>query len=133
VKPGTILIPSHGTLGERELYCRALIVSPRTSQYVFSGDFFRCAPLPGRIRPGFLYAFLRSRTAFRLLRSISIGSKQQAFHPELLQQLSVPRLQKQRESAIADKVDRAVLLYDRALDCGDQARELVERSLDSGI
>ena len=32
VPPGTTLIPSHGTLGEFELYCRAVIVTKRTAQ-----------------------------------------------------------------------------------------------------
>lgn len=129
VPPGTTLIPSHGTLGEFELYCRALIVTPRTSQYAYSGDFFRCIPLQDAIDPGYLFAFMRSRLAFRMLRSISTGGKQQEQHPAMMYRLPVPRLGESREKEIGALVARACILYDQGLEAEDLARSLVEQTI----
>ncbi|UXU87844.1 methylation-associated defense system restriction endonuclease subunit S MAD5 [Burkholderia sp. S-53] len=132
VPPGTTLVPSHGTLGEFELYCRALIVTQRTAQYAYSGDFFRCVPLEGAIAPGYLFAFMRSRLAFRMLRSISTGGKQQEQHPLMMYRLPIPRLGDEKELEIAALVDKSCQLYDRGLSAEDQARSLVEEHILSG-
>jgi hypothetical protein len=132
VPPLTTLIPSHGTLGEDELYCRALIVTPSMKDFVFSGDFFRCVPDSTKVRPGYLFAFLRSKAAFRMLRSISIGGKQQEQHPALMWRLPVPRLGDDRESRIADLIEKAVTAYDRAYATDRLAREIVEDAIENG-
>lgn len=132
VPPGTILVPSHGTLGEFELYCRALIVTQRTSRYAYSGDFFRCIPLKRAVEPGYLFAFMRSRLAFRMLRSISIGGKQQEQHPAMMYRLPVPRLASDQETKIAGMVDMACELYDQGLAAEDSARDLVEEKISDG-
>src|SRR6266705_5789706 len=89
VPQGTTIIAAHGTLGETELYCRSTYVTERTSTYAFSGDFVRFIPLEDKVLPGYLFAFLRSEVAFRIFRSISVGSKQQAHHPDLLWNIPV--------------------------------------------
>ena len=132
VPHGTTLIPSHGTLGEFELYCRALIVTRRTAQYAYSGDFFRCVPRSGSIKPGYLFAFMRSRLAFRMLRSISCGGKQQEQHAAMMYRLPIPRLGDVKEREIAALIDRACELYDRGLQAEDQARTMVEEKILSG-
>ncbi len=129
VPAGTTLIPSHGTLGEFELYCRALIVTERSTRYAYSGDFFRCVPLPEKVRPGYLFAFLRSRTAFRMLRTISTGGKQQEQHPAMMWRLPIPRLADEQEAQIAEKVNQACADLDRALDLEEEARTLVEKAI----
>jgi type I restriction enzyme S subunit len=132
VPAGTTLVPSHGTLGEFELYCRALIVTKRTSQYAYSGDFFRCVPVTDKIEAGYLFAFMRSRLAFRMLRSISIGGKQQEQHPAMMYRLPIPRLGSDREREIAALVDRGCELYDQGLEAEDRARALVEEKILDG-
>lgn len=132
VSPGTTLVPSHGTLGEFELYCRALIVTKRTAQYAYSGDFFRCVPLEGAIEPGYLFAFMRSRLAFRMLRSISTGGKQQEQHPAMMYRLPIPRLGNEKEREIAALVDKGCQLYDQGLDAEDRARSLIEEQISTG-
>lgn len=132
VPPGTTLVPSHGTLGEFELYCRALIVTQRTAKYAYSGDFFRCVPLEGAIEPGYLFAFMRSRLAFRMLRSISTGGKQQEQHPAMMYRLPIPRLGDEKEREIAALVNEGCQLYDRSLEADDQARSLIEEKISSG-
>ena len=131
VPPGTVLIPSHGTLGARELYCRAIAVTPGMADFAYSGDFFRCVPLPHRVRPGFLYAFLRSRYAFRMLRGLSSGGKQQELTAGRMAVLPVPRLPERQEAGVADDVDQALAEFDEATDALSQARALVERRIGS--
>jgi type I restriction enzyme S subunit len=129
VPAGTTLIPSHGTLGENELYCRALYVTPRMSAYAFSGDFFRCIPTQGAIHPGYLHAFLRSEVAFRLLRSISTGGKQQEQHPVMMWLLPIPRLGVSEEARIGDLVDAAAEELDAAMAAEDEAERLLHNNL----
>jgi hypothetical protein len=131
VPPGTVLLPSHGTLGEFELYCRCVYVSKRTSEYAFSGDFYRCIPIDEKIRGGYLYAFLSTRVAFRILRSMSTGGKQQYQHPSMLARLPIPRLGQELEDEIADMVDEASAQYDLAMQLEDEARALVENAIEA--
>lgn len=126
---GTTLIPSHGTLGARELYCRAVAVTPGLSGNAYSGDFFRCVPLPDLVLPGYLYAFLRSRYAFRLLRGMSSGGKQQELSRERMAAMPVPRLDPAAEAAIAAQVEQAWLDYDSGVGLLTAAREEFERAL----
>jgi hypothetical protein len=129
VPPGTTLIPSHGTLGENELYCRALYVTPRMSTCAFSGDFFRCIPVEGAIPQGYLHAFLRSEFAFRLLRSTSTGGKQQEQHPVLMWNLPIPRLSGEEEARIGAIVDRAAAELDAAMAAEDEAQTLLDSAI----
>lgn len=126
VPPGTTMIAAHGTLGEKELYCRSAYVTQRTSEYAFSGDFVRCIPLKDKVLPGYLFAFLRSQSAFRMLRCISIGSKQQAPHPTLLWNLPIPRLANELEHQIHDLVQDGAAKFDLSLQLEEEAWEIVE-------
>ncbi len=126
VPKGTTIIAAHGTLGETELYCRSAFVTSRTSSYAFSGDFVRCIPLKDKILPGYLFAFLRSEAAFRILRAISIGGKQQAHHPDLLWHMPIPRLNPESELEIHKLVEQGSSNLDKALDLEDQAWSKLE-------
>lgn len=55
-------------------------MSRLTAEWLFSNDILRVVP-SSEHHAGWLYAFLRSRTAFRLIRSLATGSKQQDLHP----------------------------------------------------
>jgi type I restriction enzyme S subunit len=127
----TTVVPCQGTLGELGVYCRAIYVTERCSKYAYSGDFFRCAPIEGGITHGYLYAFLRSRCAFRMMRSISIGSMQQHQPPQKMASFPVPRLERHKEQEIGTLVDRAAYLQDHSLELEDQAYALVERAIES--
>lgn len=129
VPPGSTLIPSHGTFGEFELYCRSIYVTKRTSKYAFSGDFFRCVPRKNSIPAGYLFAFIRSEVAFRMLRSISAGGKQQEQHSVFMHELPIPRLSDSEEKRISSLVDDAAEKFDRALNCEEQARNKLERAI----
>lgn len=126
VPSGSTLIAAHGTLGETELYCRSIYVTNKTKEYAFSGDFVRCIPQADKVLPGYLFAFMRSESAFRLLRSISIGSKQQAHHSALLWNLPVPRVTADLETTIHNLVEEGAQAFDRGLEAEDEAWSLVE-------
>src|SRR5690606_23564293 len=98
--------------------------------FAYSGDFFRCVPLVDEVPPGYLFAFLRSDLAFRLLRSISAGGKQQEQHPRLMWRLPVPRLNSDDEAEIDAHVMDACRLLDEALEEEERARALVERAIE---
>jgi hypothetical protein len=132
VKPLTVLVPSHGTLGENEVYCRALIATHQTSKYAFSGDLYRLVAKEKCIHPGYLFAFMRSEAAFRLMRSISTGSKQQLQVPSMMRRLPIPRLDKVVEHEIAQLVLDAVELFDSAFEKQKQAVSLIEQRIKAG-
>jgi len=132
VPKGTTIIAAHGTLGETELYCRSTYVTERTSEYAFSGDFVRCLPLEDKILSGYLFAFLRSETAFRILRCISIGGKQQAPHPKLLWNIPVPRLNTEQEQKIHSMVESGTQKFDLCLRLEERAWHMVENWIEEG-
>ncbi|MBP2847939.1 methylation-associated defense system restriction endonuclease subunit S MAD5 [Dickeya oryzae] len=132
VPPQTVLIPSHGTLGEFELYCRAIYVTQGTSKNAFSGDFYRCIPRDGQVRGGYLYAVLSTKVAFRILRSMSTGGKQQYQHPSMLARFPIPRLGP-LENTVADWIDQAAESYDKAVSLEEEARRIVERAIEGHI
>lgn len=129
VPAGSTLIASHGTLGEDELYCRAVYASKRTSEYAYSGDFYRCIPREGLVPPGYLFAYLRSDIAFRMLRSMSTGGKQQSLHPTLMYNMPVPRLGARAENEIANLVNDASIAFDHYLDNEEAAWSILESEL----
>lgn len=87
----TILVASQGTLGEREVFCRAELITGPWLKYAYSEHLMRVRPGPmSGISGPFLFAFLRSETAFRCFRSLSTGSKQQDIHRPMLARLPIP-------------------------------------------
>lgn len=128
--PGTVLIAARGTFGEAEVFCRAQYVSPRTSKWAYSNDILR-VQVAAELSP-WVYAFLRSRVAFRCLRSIATGSKQQDLHPEMLAELPVPIGGHAALEQVGSLVVEAVRLRDEAADLEETAHRSIETMLDSG-
>src|SRR5207245_1468847 len=101
----TILIAKQGTLGEDELYCRCeFITGRRMLRRAYSDHCMRVVVREGAIDPGYLFAFLRSHAGFRLLRSLSEGSKQQDLHWRTVPTLPIPRCGEADEAKIGDEV-----------------------------
>ena len=124
----TVLIAAHGTLGETEVFGRSIFITGRWLDNAFSQDFVRVLTGQADFSGAYLYAFLRSEAAFRVLRSMSVGGKQQEFHPILLRRLPVPectmkdrrRIEETVRSAFRDK-DEADTREDRAMALLDEA------------
>jgi len=129
----TILIAKQGTLGEDELYCRCeFITGERSLARAYSDHCMRLVVQPGEIEAGYLFAFLRSDAGFRILRSLSEGSKQQDLHWRTVPTVPVPRLSPSKEIKIANLVYGAYASRNRAVDQVLAAVGLVERRI-SGV
>jgi hypothetical protein len=118
----TVLIASQGTLGEHEVFCRALMVSGAWSKHAYTQHFLRVASGDPDISGAYLFAFFRSEIAFRILRSMSVGGKQQDIHEGLRREIPIPIADVVDRDRIAQTVrgayhdrDRADLLEDQAL------------------
>ncbi|MCW7554513.1 hypothetical protein NX722_18170 [Endozoicomonas gorgoniicola] len=127
----TILIAKQGTLGEQEVYCRSeFITGERTLERAYSDHCMRVVAIPEKIDAGYLFAFLRSQTGFRLLRGLSEGSKQQDLHWRMVPTLPIPRCGGDKEKEIGDKVRKAYRLKNEAIQLFTQARNKVEETIE---
>jgi type I restriction enzyme S subunit len=90
IEDETILLASQGTLGESEVFCRGELITGDWTKYAYSQHLLRVRSGIPAISGAFLFAFLRSETVFRCLRSMSRGSKLQDFHRGILARLPVP-------------------------------------------
>jgi hypothetical protein len=132
VPEGTILVNAQGGLNESDSYARCQFISGKKLRYAYSQHFLRVIADENEIPRGALFAYLRSNIAFRLLRSCAIGSMQQDFHPELIRELPVPIISDAEVKVVDGLVRGAYKKYDEAIDCEDQARTLVERTIEEG-
>ncbi|WHX20442.1 restriction endonuclease subunit S [Streptomyces malaysiensis subsp. malaysiensis] len=125
----TVLIASQGTLGDNEVYSRALFVTGNWRSFAFSEHFLRVRPGLADFSGAYLFAFLRSEPAFRVLRSMSAGGKQQDIHEELRKALPVPVLTKSDRERIAKTVRETYRQRDEADHKEDQALALLEKAV----
>jgi len=132
VPNGAILVNAQGGLNESDSFARAQYVSGKKLRYAYSQHFLRVIADEIKIPRGALFAFIRSNIAFRLLRACAVGSMQQDFHPDLLAEIPVPIIDETEAQEIDNLVRVAYQKYDDAIDCEDQARFLVERTIEEG-
>ncbi|WP_149263457.1 restriction endonuclease subunit S [Actinomadura sp. K4S16] len=129
-KDESILVASQGTLGENEAFCRAIFVTGRWQRnYVFSEHFLRITSGDPEIPGAYLFAFLRSEAMFRVLRSMSTGSKQQDIHEELRRDIPVPLCTPEDRHRIAEMVRQAYRWRDEADMKEDEALALLEQAV----
>lgn len=89
-KSGQILMAGVGTLGETELYGRAIIADKRLEGKLLSSDVLILEPNLDEDTHFYLYAFLCSQVGVRLVRSTSAGTKLLRPRRDLLRKLSIP-------------------------------------------
>jgi hypothetical protein len=131
-KPGTTLIASRGTFGDSEVFGRAQFVSDLTSKWLFSNDILRIIA-DQESQAGWLYAFMRSRSAFRLIRSVATGSKQQDLHPDGMASLPVLQGPEAEYRKVNILVKKAFQLRDEASLLEDEAMRLLEALVTESI
>jgi type I restriction enzyme S subunit len=132
VEPGTTLVAAQGTLGESELYCRAEFVWGPALKAAYSEHLLRVVSDEKTIPRGCLFAFMRSETAFRMLRSISMGTKLQDHHPEYLRALPVPYPKKRAREEIHELVVDAYEKRHRSVQLENEAVAQVECAIEEG-
>lgn len=128
----SVMIASSGTLGEQELYCRAIFVTGRWREHAYTQHFLRVVSGNQDVSGAYLYAFLRSELAFRCLRSMSTGSKQQEVHRDLVARLPVPMLDPADRTHIENLVRISFRKRDEADLLEDRAISLVEKTIAGG-
>lgn len=126
----TVMIASSGTLGEYEMYCRPLFVSGRWLKHAYTQHFLRIVSGDKSVSGAYLFAFLRSELAFRCLRSMSTGSKQQEIHRDLVSELPVPILESKVREEIEAMVRASYQRRDNAEISEDKAVALIERTIE---
>jgi hypothetical protein len=129
VEPGCVLIAAQGTLGENELFCRAEFVTRPMARKAYSEHLLRVLGDEAVVERGYLFAFCRSETMFRLLRSISMGTKLQDHHPTLLRRLPIPYPAQRIRLTIDSTVREAADSRDKALCLENEAIGAVERAV----
>ncbi|WP_435602888.1 methylation-associated defense system restriction endonuclease subunit S MAD5 [Streptomyces sp. bgisy130] len=118
----TVLVAARGTLGENEVYSRSVFITGSWLQHAYSQDYVRVVSGDSKVSGAYLFAFFRSEAVFRALRSMSVGGKQQEYHPRFLRDLPVPLAAPEDRTRIAATVryayncrGRADVLEDKAL------------------
>jgi len=128
-KDEAVMIASQGTLGEREVFCRPIFVTGRWLDYVYTQHFLRVSSSDLDVSGAYLYAFLRSETAFRCLRSMSIGSKQQDIHIGMLSELPIPVIEWEDKKKVEALIREAFQAKDKADEYENQAVAMVESEI----
>ena len=129
VEPGTILVAAQGTLGESELYCRAESAWGVAIDRAYSEHILRILADEAVMPRGALFAFIRSETAFRMLRSISVGTKLQDQHYTYRAELPVPYPPPKAQKTIHEAVVGAYVERQKAVALEDKAISLVENAI----
>ncbi|SPT60108.1 methylation-associated defense system restriction endonuclease subunit S MAD5 [Actinomadura madurae] len=125
-----ILVASQGTLGDSEVFCRAVFVYGRWQRdYVFSEHFMRVMSGDSEMPGAYLFAFLRSEVAFRVFRSMSTGGKQQDIHEGLRREIPVPECTPADRKRIAETVRQAYRWRDEADALEDEAQALLAAAM----
>lgn len=131
IKRGHILIAGAGTLGENEIYGRALLadnrlagkyVGPDAMTLVFedSDDDFSL----------FSYAWLASPTGVQAIRATSYGTKILRFREDLLTALPVPIASRSIVKRVADLIRQCTSSRERYAEQIGEARHLLEQMPD---
>lgn len=125
----TVMIAAQGTLGENEVFGRCLLVAGQWRENAYSQHFLRA--LSGRedVPGAYLFAFLRSEPAFRLIRALSVGGKQQDIHQALRREIPVPLCMPEDRERIAETVRQAYRDRDEADRREDQALTLLDQAV----
>ncbi|KFZ79517.1 restriction endonuclease subunit S [Amycolatopsis sp. MJM2582] len=126
----TVMIAAQGTLGENEVFCRPLFVTGSWLKYAYTQHFLRVVSGDAEIPGAYLFAFLRSEAAFRLLRSMSVGGKQQDIHEKLRGKIPIPLADLDDRQRIAETVRLAYCNRDRADVLEDQALALLTKAIE---
>lgn len=128
--PGTIMSAARGTLGEYEVYCRSEMIWSKGAEFAYSEDILRIVADSSKMPYGCLFAFMRSETAFRMLRSISSGSKLQDNHYEILPELPIPLPDRRTQEEVHKLMTDAYENRWRGVALENQARQLVEEAIE---
>ena len=114
VPDGTLLISAQGTLGERSIFCKPILVKGKWAEYAYTQHFLRIRSGLKNVPNEYLYAFFRTEVAYRCLWSMSMGSAQQDINLRMLRKLPIPILE-------PSGIRKVVKLVNEAFDLREEA------------
>lgn len=120
LRPGWTLITRSGTIG-RMAYSRPDMDGMACSEHVM-----RIAPDPGRVPPGYVYAFLSSKFGVPIVTSGTYGAIIQHIEPQHIADLPVPRLGNKIEQRAHELVHRAALARSDAVAIIQKAQRMIQ-------
>jgi hypothetical protein len=126
----TILVAAHGTFGENEVYSRSVLITGSLLENAYSQDFVRVLSGTPDVPGAYLFALFRTNAMFRILRSISVGGKQQEYHSRLLRDLPIPLASQPDRLRIAETVRQACRDRDLAVLKEDEAQALLTSAIE---
>lgn len=127
VNPGQVLIAGAGTLGENELYGRAILSDGRlVGKYVGPDAMTLVFEAPDDDFSLFTYAWLASPTGVQAIRSTSYGTKILRFREDLLSTLPVPVAPSAITTRVASLIRRCVAGRDEYARAISESHRLVQ-------
>lgn len=129
VEYGEVLIAGVGTLGENETFCRVIFANEELEGKLVSGEFIRMKSTG--IPSGYLYAFLSTDYAFRMIRKTQTGTKLCRPIQALLSKIPVPLLDSETMNEIDKKVRKGQTYRYNALQKETQAIQQIENEIAS--
>jgi restriction endonuclease S subunit len=130
VQYGEVLIAGVGTLGENELFCRAVFGNEDVRGKLVSGEFLRMRT-NSLVPSGYLFTWLKSDYGFRFIRSTQSGTKQCRPIQKLLLDIPIPIIDKEDMILIHNLVINAHTFRYEANLKENKAIQLVEKEIES--
>ncbi|WP_437316317.1 hypothetical protein [Sorangium sp. So ce385] len=127
VSPGTIMLGAQGTLGEGELFGRAMLVHGKIANAAFTQHLLRVELKPNARAIG--YAFLSTALGMRLLRSTAVGTKLLSMRNDLLQRLPFPDLDNTQATRVTKHIGDALKAREAADAAETEAIRIVEEEV----
>jgi hypothetical protein len=124
---GTTMVGGHGTLGEGEIFGRAMFIHGRFARTAFTQDLLRV--LPEADHRSVVYAFLTTHVGMRLLRSTAVGTKILSMRLDLLRRLPYPQLDPLEKRRVEDHIAASVQARDSADQAESEAIRIVEQEV----
>jgi hypothetical protein len=126
VRRGQLLLAGAGTLGDTELYGRAILADDRLAgKYVGPDAMVLDFAEPGSDETLLAYAFLCTKLGIQAVRSTSYGTKILRFRPELIRTLPIPDVDTPIKSMIAAEIRASISARERSHVALEDLRRIV--------
>lgn len=130
VEYGEVIVACDGTLGENELFCRALFANEDLQGALISTHFIRMKTKE-KVPSGYLYIWLNSDYGFRFIRNCQAGTKLCHPIPKMFLEIPVPVVEKETMEEI-DKLVKDAYTKRYLANCNERkAISLVEQEIES--
>lgn len=128
VEYGEVIVACDGTLGENELFCRALFANEDLSGALISTHFIRMKS--DGVPSGYLYTWLNSDYGFRFIRNCQAGTKLCHPIPKMFLEIPVPIISEELMNQIDTMVKNAYTKRYEANNCERKAIRMVEQEIE---